>query len=144
MECDLTSGEVGTPDQEGKFSQTPFGDMLDKACEYYMAIGVTYDEFWHGDYTRLKYYDRAYKLKTKMKNHELWLQGMYFYDAVSTALHNGFLKKGESVKHYAEKPYQIFELTEEEKEKEKEETIRKFREQLTAMGRRFEQKHKRE
>ena len=94
MECDLTLDDGDTPDREVTYSPTPFGDMLDKACIYYMAMGVSYDEFWHGDYTKLKYYREAYKLKAKMNNSEAWLQGMYFYDAVSTALNNAFLGKG--------------------------------------------------
>ena len=118
--------------------------MLDKSCKFYMAIGVSYDEFWHGDYTKLKYYREAYKLKQEMQNHESWLQGMYFYDAVSIALHNAFLDKGKQPKSYPDKPYKIFEPSEEEKEREKQETVRKFREQLIALGKKFEEKHKRE
>lgn len=118
--------------------------MLDKSCAYWMSIGVPYDEFWHGDYTKLKFYDEEYRLKLEMRNHELWLQGMYFYDALCVALHNAFPKKGEQPKKYPEKPYKILEPSEEEKEKEKQKMVQNFREQLMALGRKFEEKHKRE
>ena len=144
MECDLTLPEGDTPEEEVKHSATPFGDMLDKSCAYFMAIGVPYDEFWHGDYTKLKYYEQAYKIEVKLKNQDLWLQGMYFYDAVSTALHNVFAGRGKPPKNYTDKPYRLFELSEEEKEQEKKEMVKKFRDQLNSLCGRIEEKHKRE
>lgn len=54
-------------------------------CPYYMSLGVSYDEYWHGDYTRLPYYRKAYALKREEKNQQLWLQGLYFRIAVLSA-----------------------------------------------------------
>ena len=139
MECDLN--EVDTPQKE---SLTPFGDMLDKACAYWMSIGVPYEEYWYGDYTRLKYYEEAYKVKLEQKNGELWLQGLYFYNALNAVVNSALSKKGEPPKKYLEKPIRITELSEDEQEKEKQEIVSKFRAQLFEAGRRFEEKHKRE
>ena len=107
-----------------------------------MLCGVPYDEFWDGDYTRLKFYVQEHKLAVEQRNQELWLQGLYFYEGVSTALYNAFLPKGKPPKKYIEKPYRITEMSEADKEIEKQEILDKFRAQLNAMGKRLERKHK--
>ena len=124
-----------------KESDTPIGDMLDKMCPYYMMIGVSYDEFWNGDYTHLKYYLEKHKLEVEMRNQELWLQGLYFYDALATVVSNAMTKKGSSQRKYPEKPYRITEKTEEEKQAEKQKMVDDFRAQLMALDRKFTQKH---
>lgn len=43
---------------------------------------LTPAEFWHGDYSMLKYYRMAYRKMEDRKNREAWLQGMYVYDAI--------------------------------------------------------------
>ena len=125
-------------EEEKPKSDTPIADMLDKLCPYYMALGVTYDEFWNGDYTHLKYYIEKNKLENGKRNHELWLQGLYNYIAFTTALENAFSKKGSAPKRYIEKPLRITPLSEEEKRKE---MIDDFRSQLMALDRKFTKKH---
>lgn len=125
-------------------SDTPIGDMLDKICPYYMMIGVPYDEFWNGDYTHLKYYVEKHKLDIERRNQELWLQGMYFYDALSTAISNAMARNRSGHKNYPDKPYRITEQSEEEKKAEKEKMVNDFRTQLMALDRRFTQKHSKE
>ena len=100
-----------------------------------MLYGVPIEEFWDGDYTRLKFYVQAHKLAVEQRNQELWLQGLYFYDGVSTALHNAFLPRGKTPKKYIEKPYRITEMSEVDKQIEKEEILNKFKSQLNALGR---------
>jgi len=90
--------------------------VLDKWCGYYMSIGVSYDEFWHSSTERLRYYYLAERQRIQRRNYELWLQGAYIYDAVGTVISNAFAKKGSTAKKYAQKPYDILEPTNEEKE----------------------------
>lgn len=87
-------------------------EQLDEWCTYYMAIGVPYEEFWYGDYCKLKYYVERHRQELKAKNHELWLQGMYFYEAVGTALARGFTKHSQA--KYPDKPYDVVEKTDRE------------------------------
>lgn len=96
-----------------------FGEQLDEWCAYYMSIGVPYDEFWYGDYCKLKYYENTYRLTKKMKNELLWLQGMYDYEAFSVTLARAFDKHSKA--DYSKKPYEIVEKTEREKQLEIEE-----------------------
>ena len=107
-----------------------------------MAMGVSADEFWNGDYTMLKFYAERHKIAVEQKNEELWLQGAYFYEAICVALSNAF-GKGAKAK-YPEKPHRLTELSEEEKELENQKKVEEFRAQLMALGRRFEAKQKQE
>lgn len=92
-------------------SSTPvktLSGFLDECCVYYMSIGVSYEEYWFGDYTRLAFYHKAYEARVQMRNTELWLQGRYIYDAlicVSPILH-AFAKKGTKPMPYHEKPFE--------------------------------------
>lgn len=131
-------------EEEKQKSDTPISDMLDKLCPYYMMIGVSYDEFWNGDYTRLKYYVEKHKLEIEKRNQELWLQGLYNFDALTTAISNALAKSASQRKKYPEKPYRITEKSEEEKQAEKEKMVDDFRSQLMALDRRFTQKHSKE
>ena len=51
-----------------------------------MAMGVPYDEYWNGDYTQLPFYRKAYELKRKEKNQELWLSGLYTLRAIASMI----------------------------------------------------------
>lgn len=98
------------PEQEHK----DFSSMLDKWCEFYMSIGVTYDEYWNGDTEALKFHYEAERQRIKKRNFELWLQGAYIYEGVSIALSNAFAKRGATPKKYVAKPYDILPKTDEE------------------------------
>ena len=76
---------------------------------------MSYDEFWHGDPWLAKTYRRAYVARRKAENERDWLQGAYYYNAVSTALANAFRKSGQAPYDYLEEPFQIFPLSPEEK-----------------------------
>ena len=107
-----------------------------------MALGVSADEFWNGDYTMLKYYVEKHRIAVEQQNEKLWLQGMYFYEALSVALAQSFSKHSQA--KYPEKPYRLTPLSEEEQELENQKKVEQIRAQLMAAGRRFEAKHKRE
>lgn len=84
---------------------------------------MTYDMYWNGDCLLTKYYREAHRLKNEQKNQELWLQGMYIYDAlckVSPILH-AFAKSGTKPVPYPEKPYAmtVKDVGNEKKNKEK-------------------------
>ena len=54
---------------------------------------MSYDEFYLQDVELTKFYRQAYEMKEDQKNSQLWLQGMYVYDAISTSLYNVFCRK---------------------------------------------------
>ena len=84
-----------------------FSEWADKLCVHYMAMGVPYNEYWHGDYTQLKYYAEAHRISVDRENYNAWLQGAYVYDAlcaVSPVL-NAFAKRGTKPAPYHKEPY---------------------------------------
>lgn len=84
-----------------------------------MSIGMSYDEFWDGDVEAVKAYRKAYELKERRKNQELWLQGMYFYEALCDAspLFRFSMKKGTiKPEPYVKEPYPITESEVKERE----------------------------
>ena len=95
---------------------------------------MTYEQYWNGDPTLVKYYRKADEIRKERRNEEIWLQGMYIYEAlcdVSPVLH-AFAKKGTKPQPFAEKPYAI---TQAQRKREKEEHERKIAEK----GKRFMQ-----
>ena len=92
-----------------------------EAFPYYLSIGMTYDQYWNGDCTLPKYYRKADGIRKERRNEELWLQGMYIYEAlcdVSPVLH-AFAKKGTKPVPYLGEAYALTEKQVEFKEEEK-------------------------
>lgn len=56
---------------------------FDKAFPIYLAMGMSYDEFYCKDHTLVIAYREAYKRKCEEKNRDMWLQGLYVYEAIS-------------------------------------------------------------
>ena len=75
-----------------------------------MSIGMSYDEFWNQDVSLVEVYRKAYELREKRRNQELWLQGMYFYEALCDAspLFRFSMKKGTiKPEPYVREPFPI-------------------------------------
>ena len=84
---------------------------------------MSYAEYWEGDSRLAQYYRKAYRIKQDEINNNAWLQGMYVYDAISTALHNALRGMGKSkppAKDYAKQPYELYKKNKTEQEKSKE------------------------
>ena len=84
---------------------------------------MSYAEYWEGDPKLAQYYRKAYHIKQEEINNNAWLQGLYIYDAVSTALYNslrGMGKTKQPAKDYAKQPYDLNNKIKSEAEKAKE------------------------
>ena len=83
---------------------------------------MTPEQFWDGDPSLAKYYRKAYELQRKRNNEEMWLQGMYFYEALCDAspIFHAFAKRGTKPQPYPDHPYSLTsdEIAEERKLKE--------------------------
>ena len=90
-----------------------------EAFPYYIAIGMTPEQYWDGDPELVKYYRKAEEIRNEKRNQELWLQGMYIYEALCDAspIFHAFAKKGTKPRPYSTSPYA---LTVKEQKKEKE------------------------
>lgn len=94
--------------------------MFEADCPYYLSIGMTYEQYWYGDVWMVEAFREADRLKQKRKNQELWLQGMYIYEALCDAspLLHAFAKKGTKAVPYREAPYDLFQDQKQEKPKQ--------------------------
>lgn len=86
-----------------------FAKYIDDLLVDYMVMGMTPDEYWNGDPALLKAYRKADELKRERRNEELWLQGMYIYEAIGdlAPILHAFAKKGAQAKPYTEQPYPV-------------------------------------
>lgn len=109
-----------------------YSELFEQLCPYYMSIGMTYEQFWYDDVRLAEYYRKADDLRLKRKNQELWLQGMYVYEALCDASPLfRFSMKGGQIKPqpYTQEPYPI---TEEEAREREERKARAEQERLKA------------
>ena len=135
MDSELVSSSLSAKEEGGRQSSPSLFTYTEKFYEffpYYLSIGMTYEQYWEGDCTLVKYYRKAEELRNEKRNQELWLQGMYVYEAicdVSPILH-AFAKKGAKPTPYSTKPYP---LTDKQVKRDEEEKQRK----LVEKGKRF-------
>lgn len=83
---------------------------------------MSWEQFWHGDPEIARFYREAHELKIRERNFELWLQGLYVYEAIgdmAPVLH-AFSGKGVKPRPYSEEPHPITEkMVKERDEREK-------------------------
>lgn len=110
-------------------SSAPFSyhKLFENLCPWYMSVGMSYDEFWYEEPERAKFYRKAYELKKKQLNEQLYLQGMYFYDALCDVAPALVPKKGAKALPYPSEPYP---LTEAEKEAQEQREIERKQAQM--------------
>jgi hypothetical protein len=87
---------------------------------------MTSEQYWDGDPTLPKYYRKADELNRRRKNQELWLQGMYIYEALCDVapIYHAFAKKGTNPFPYPDHPYALTASEREDERKLKEEQDR--------------------
>lgn len=108
-----------------------------------MMIGVSCETFWHGDYTKLKYYIDAYDLERQKKSEEMWMQGLYVLRAFSSVISNAFGGKGKKVE-YPKEPIRVIPYTEEEKRQIKQQEEEKVLKQFQSMMDTWDRSHKKD
>ena len=83
--------------------------MFEEAFPYYLALGMTYEQFWEQDSDLVKYYRKAQEIRFEEQNRLAWLQGMYVYEAIAdiAPILHAFAKKGTKARKYSEKPYEF-------------------------------------
>lgn len=94
-------------------------DILRKFCPHYLAMGMSADEYWHGDAELCRYYREAYAMKRQAANEDAWMHGFYVYSALKKAspLFRDWVKD-HSPEMYFEKPIPFFEQSEEVRKQE--------------------------
>ena len=124
MGCELVSSSLPqSGGRENNSAPISYTELFYENLPYYLSIGMTWDEYWNDDCIKAKYYRKADKLKRKQRNQELWLQGMYIYEAIgdmSPVLRFTMDKKPKKPLPYVNEPYPIDQQELEEKRMRKE------------------------
>lgn len=125
---ELSAHNTGVEDNS--FTPISYQKLFEEACPWYMSIGMSYDEFWYGDAERAIAYRKAEELRKKRLNEQLWLQGMYFYEALCdvSPILVSMPKKDAKIQKFSAEPYAL--TVKEQKAQEKRENERKQREAL--------------
>lgn len=77
MDGDPVTGEL-SQDQIPK----TFTEVFLRMFPQYLALGMSYDEFWRGPASLVKAYREAEELRRHQEEWARWRQGAYFYDAL--------------------------------------------------------------
>lgn len=95
----------------GSATETPdtFRKIFDEAFPSYLAMGMTYDEFYNKDHTLTIAYRKAFELKRNEQNQNMWFLGAYVYQAIArvSPLFNPF-NKHPKPEDYLDKPFPIY------------------------------------
>lgn len=122
MDGELTaipSSTVGTSGGESSDTDTPDScrEIFDKAFPQYLAMGMTYDEFYCKDHTLTIAYRRAFERKQKQANQDFWLMGAYVYQAITRAAPLLIpFNKNPKAEPYLDKPFPLYEEDHEDAE----------------------------
>ena len=125
MVSDLLFSDDSTK-KEGERENRPappsYSEIFLTKFPYYLSIGMTEEQYWDRDSTLVKSYRKAEELRKERVNQEMWLQGMYIYDAIYrlSPILRAFAKKGTKARPYTEEPYPINKKTVEEAKLQKE------------------------
>lgn len=127
MGSELVSDE--SPQEGGGNTAFSYTKAFQTHLPYYLSIGMSYEDYWYGDCTLVKYYREADKINKERKNQELWLQGLYFYQALASSL-GMFTDEGSQP--YLDSPIPLTEKDAEDR-KEQEEKL-KYEQNMATMN----------
>lgn len=107
---------------DDKIKSSSLTKVFEEQFPYFLAIGMSYEEYWHGNCWLTQYYLKAWKIKREMRNEELWLQGAYFFEALCdiAPVICAYPKRGAKPHEYLKEPFPLHKKTKEEEEREAE------------------------
>lgn len=117
---------------ETTLSSFSFSKEFEKHLPYFLAVGMTYEQYYDGDVWLCKHYRQADEIRKDRMNEKLWLQGLYIYDAlikVAPALRAMGASKPQD---YPEEPYPLTEK--EQTRREKRDEKKRFEQMIEKMS----------
>lgn len=86
-----------------------YEEEFNRAFSFFLSIGMPSEEFWRGEPTLCQGYLKAEEMRRNRRNEELWMQGMYIYEALCdvSPLFRAFGKKGTKAHPYTKEPYPL-------------------------------------
>ena len=125
--CPANNSEDG-----GGNTPISFTEVFYSHLPYYLSVGMSWDEYWKDDVTKVICYRKKDKLDRQRKNYELYLQGLYFYKALSCVapMMNAF-NKNPKIESYLDEPLALTKEEQKERERKKrQESLLRMREAL--------------
>lgn len=106
MDGELVTASSSSDD--ASVPRTPAQTFRDEFPRY-LAMGMTTEEYWDGDAELTRFYRKADEIRNEKINQELWLQGLYVYEAISdiAPILHAFAKKGAKAKPYLKEPFPL-------------------------------------
>lgn len=101
-------------------------ELFESLCPYYIAIGMTYDQYWRDDPTIVVMYRKANIIKQEYAKWNNYEGGMYTYEAlckVSPVLH-AFSKSGTKPLPFSKEPYGMDKIREIKQEQLKSQRVK--------------------
>ena len=93
-------------------ASTNYTSIFEEVFPYYLAVGMTYEQFWYDPPELTVAYRRADEIRKRRVNEELWLAGIYTAEALASTVGNMF-SKGSKYQYPSEpKPITINEAKE--------------------------------
>lgn len=86
-----------------------YTEVFYEQLPFYLAIGMSYTEYFEGDSLLPKYFREAYRIKREVDDYDAWLQGVYVYQAVDCAIYNNppLMKRGKEPRQYFKEPFSM-------------------------------------
>ena len=120
MEDELLTGSSSAPSFKKKQSVS-YTEIMEAHLPVYLEMGMTYEQYWDGDVEMVIGYRKAQERRREWQNQVLWLQGLYFYNALTAVMPALSIKsKDTSIKPYIEEPIPITKTAVKEKQEREE------------------------
>ncbi len=116
---ELDDSSTTVSDSSQKQEYETYTSVFEAVCPYFMSIGVSYHDFWDGDFEICKYAQKAELLRKKRRNQDAWWNSIYTFRALCDAsvLFHDFVDKKPELKFSTEVPLPL--SMKEAKEQEK-------------------------
>jgi len=66
----------------GQEAPTTYTDIFNRVCPQYLAMGMTYEQFWYDDPSIVKFYREAEELKRRHQEFNRWKMAAYILCAL--------------------------------------------------------------
>lgn len=151
MDSELVSGSESDNNGGGggKHRSSPpstYTMRFQQLFPFYLALGMTYEQYWDMDSTLVKDYRKSFELRQEMDNQAAWLQGMYFYEALCCVapIFRPFSKAKKPIA-YRTQPYplktELSKMRQEQKKKKSDDKAKSMMEAfMVSFNKKFEKK----
>lgn len=107
-------------EKQEKKTYSKISDYFHEAFPMYLAIGMTYEQFWEQESWLVKSFRKANQIRLDEINYSAWLHGVYVLNALQTGIPvvlNGIAKERIQLPDFPNKPIDFTEKSKAEQEK---------------------------